>query len=152
MALSNEEMMLKERMQFVLSARKMTIADFADRDETVRVRYTHQINGSGKVPYDTIYRLLYMFPDIDANWLVLGEGGMTRAEHLAPRVYNQQRTEVHDHATNTNNFGGSIPYPVQALLDEKDKRIAELEKDKTQLQGLLAVFTRQAEAKGPKKK
>ena len=78
---------------------------------------------------------------------------MRKADHIAPHIYNNQRTEVHDHATNTNNFGTStIPYPVQALLEEKDKRIAELEKDKEQLQGLLAVFTAQAQSHAPKPK
>ena len=39
-----------------------------------------------------------------------------------------------------------------AKIAALEKRIAELEKDKTQLQGLLSVFTRQAEAVATKKK
>ena len=39
------------------------------------------------------------------------------------------------------------PHKIELL-----RRIAELEKDKTQLQGILSVFTRQAEAVAPKKK
>ena len=140
--LPKEEEMLKERMRYVLSVKKMSIAKFADSNENARVRYTHQINGSGSVPFSTIYRMLYMFPDVDANWLVSGEGSMSKSYHAAPHIYNNQRTEVHDHGTNTNNYGDSvIPYPVQALLDEKDKRIAELEKDKDLLSGLLASIT-----------
>lgn len=151
MALSNEEMMLKERIRHLLHYKRMNFTKLADT-ETMRARLGRQINGDAQVPYTTLYMLLDMFPDIDANWLILGEGGMTRAEHLAPRIYN------HNDASNSRAGGNimvgsqTIPYPVQALLDEKDKRIAELEKDKTQLQGLLAVFTHQAEANAPKKR
>jgi hypothetical protein len=36
----------------------------------------------------------------------------------------------------------TIPYPVQALLDEKDKRIAELEQDKQLLSNIISAFTK----------
>lgn len=141
MAVSNEQKMLKERMRALLSTKRKTASDLGETDNEKKI-YQRQIHQDSLITFDTIYKVLYMFPDIDANWLVLGEGGMTRTEHLAPRVYNQQRTEVHDHATNTNNFGAStIPHPVQALLEEKDKRIAELEKINQTLQTLVNAFT-----------
>jgi hypothetical protein len=150
MAVSNEEKMLKERIRHLLTSKRASVASLAD-NENERVRLRHQINDDALVQYSTLYKLLYMFHDIDANWLILGEGQMQKtADH--PRIYN------HNEA-NGSSAGGSIyvgtstiPYPVQALLEEKDKRIAELEKDKTQLQGLLSVFTSQAEAVTPKKK
>ena len=77
---------------------------------------------------------------------------MRKAEHTATSIYNHN--EVNDStAFGSINVGTStIPYSVQALLDEKDKRIAELEKDKAQLQGILSFFTRQAEEQKPKKR
>ena len=152
MAVSNDEKMFKERIRHLLTFKRETVADWAD-NETLRVRYRRQVNGEASVPYSTIVLILERYHDISADWLVMGEGQMRKADHIAPHIYNNQRTEVHDHATNTNNFGThTIPYPVQALLDEKDKRIAELEKDKEQLQGLLAVFTAQAQSHAPKPK
>lgn len=151
MAVSNEQKMLKERIRALLGARRMTASDLGETDNEKKV-YQRQILHDSLVTVDTITKILYMFHDVDANWLILGEGLMQKTVDR-PQIFNQQRTEVHDHGTNTNNFGTqTIPYPVQALLDEKDKRIAELEKDKQQLQGLLAVFTRQAETVAKKKK
>ena len=151
MAVSNEEKMLKERIRHLLTSKRASVASLAD-NENERVRLRHQINDDALVQYSTLYKLLYMFHDIDANWLILGEGQMQKTADR-PHIHNT-KNEV-----NSSSAGGSIyvgtstiPYPVQALLDEKDKRIAELEKDKTQLQGLLSVFTRQAEAVAPKKK
>lgn len=152
MAVSNDEKMFKERIRHLLTFKRETVADWAD-NETLRVRYRRQVNGEASVPYSTIVLILERYHDISADWLVMGEGQMRKADHIAPHIYNNQRTEVHDHATNTNNFGTyTIPYPVQALLDEKDKRIAELEKDKEQLQGLLSILTAQAQSHAPKPK
>lgn len=153
MALTNEEILLKERIRHMLHRRGVTIASISDTP-TLQARYGRQINGEAQVPFTTLHMLLDMFPDVDANWLILGEGQMTKTTDR-PQIFNQQHYEMQNGQNNngTINFGDAvIPYPVQALLDEKDKRIAELEKDKTQLQGLLSVFTRQAESVAPKKK
>ena len=151
--ISTEEKLLKERIQHLLSFKKVSVASISD-SESERVMLGRQIKGENTVvSFRTIHKLLYMFPDVDANWLILGEGSMHKTvDH--PQIFNQQHYEMQNGQNNSGsiNFGETIPYPVQALLDEKDKRIAELEKDKTQLQGLLSVFTRQAEAVAPKKK
>lgn len=143
MALSKEEEMLKERMRFVLAQKKMSLAKFADGDENARVRYSHQINGSGSVPFSTLYKMLYMFDDIDANWLVLNEGSMSKADHVAPRVYTQNNN-VHDNRAGGNVIVGSGTHVVPSLqkFEELQKRIAELEHDKSFLEGMLAALTK----------
>lgn len=151
MPLTNEEYLLKDRIKHLLSKKGLKIAHIADTP-TIEARLGRQINGEAQVPYTTLFQLLYMFDDIDANWLVMGEGGMYKADHKGTRVYNHNEVKDSKAGGSINVGTQTIPYPVQALLDEKDKRIAELEKDKAQLQGLLAVFTRQAEANAPKKK
>ena len=150
MALTNEEILLKDRIRNLLRFKKKTITDFAPTD-TLRARFGRQINGEASVPFTTIYKLLYEFHDIDANWLILGEGGMQKTVDR-PQIFNHNEVNGSRAGGSINVGTATIPYPLQALLDEKDKRIAELEKDKEQLQGLLSVFTRQAESVGPKKK
>lgn len=143
--------MLKERIRHMLTNKRMTIAKLSDND-TMRVRLGRQINGPDtSVPFSTLYMLLYMFPDIDANWLILGEGQMQKTVDR-PQIFNHNEVNQSSAGGSINVGTSSIPVPVQMLLEEKDKRIAELEKDKTQLQGLLSVFTRQAESVASKKK
>ncbi len=151
MALTNEEILLKGRIRHMLHNRGVTIASISDTP-TLQARYGRQINGEAQVPFTTLHMLLYMFPDVDANWLILGEGQMQKTADR-PHIHNT-KNEVNGSSAGGSIYVGTstIPYPVQALLDEKDKRISELEKDKTQLQGLLSVFTRQAESVGSKKK
>ena len=150
--ISTEEKMLKERIQHLLSFKKVSVASISD-SESERVMLGRQIKGENTVvSFRTIHKLLDMFHDIDANWLILGEGQMKKTTD-APHIHNTTN-EVKGSSAGGSIYVGSstIPYPVQALIEEKDKRIAELEKDKTQLQGLLSVFTRQAEAVATKKK
>ena len=140
---SNEEKLLKERIRMLLAKKGMTILDLADGDEVVAKRYRNQINGDALVPYSTLYKLLYMFHDISADWLVMGEGAISKADCAAPRIYNT-RNEVHDSKAGGDILVGAttIPCSVQSIIDEKNKRIAELERDKELLSGLLSAFTK----------
>jgi hypothetical protein len=140
MALTNDEILLKERIRHMLHIRGVTIASISDTP-TLQARYGRQINGDAQVPFTTLHMLLDMFPDVDANWLILGEGHMQKTADR-PHIHNT-KNEV-----NGNSAGGSIyvgtstiPYPVQALLNEKDKRIAELEEDKRRLHTVIDALT-----------
>ena len=151
MALSKEEMMIKERIRHLLTFKRETVADLADT-ETLRVRYRRQINGEASIPVTTLMLILERYNDISADWLLMGDSPMHKEEHAAPSIYNHN--EVNDSTAGGSIFVGSytIPYSVKALLDEKDKRIAELETDKARLQGILSSYARQAEEQNPKKR
>lgn len=147
-----EESLIKERMRFVLTKKRMSIAKFADNNKSDSVRYGQQFNGSAGVQLATIYKLLYMFPDISADWLVMGEGSMRKADCLAPKVYN------HNQVTNSTAGGDinvgvrtvSVPHSLdeiqvkdmQSTIAAQQQRITELEQDKQLLQGLLSAFTK----------
>lgn len=140
---SEDEKMLKERMRHILHMMRWPLTKFAE-NETQRARLGRQINGDAAVPYSTIVMFLTAFHEISADWLIMGEGSMYKSDHVAPRVYNHN--EVRDSSAGGSIHVGTstIPYPVQALLDEKDKRIKELESDKLLLKGLLASFSKTA--------
>ena len=86
MALTNEEILLKERIRHMLHNRGVTIASISDTP-TLQARYGRQINGEAQVPFTTLHMLLYMFPDVDANWLILGEGKMQKTADR-PHIHN----------------------------------------------------------------
>ena len=148
---SNEEKMLKERIKHLLVYKKMTISGLT-RNEVIYKRLRRQINDEALVSYSTIYMLLYMFPDISADWLVMGEGSMRKADCLAPKVYN------HNQVTNSTAGGDinvgvrtvSVPQTIdeiqvkdmQSTIAAQQQRISELEQDKQLLQGLLSAFTK----------
>ena len=139
---TNEQKMLKLRIKHLLETMKTSIRTLADT-ESERVMLGRQINGGDTiVAYQTIYKLLNMFPSVSADWLVMGEGGMYKADHVAPHVFTQNNN-VHD-----NKAGGDITIgsgvrviPSLEKFDEMQARIAELEKDKRTLQAVVDAMT-----------
>jgi len=138
MAVSNEEKMLKERIRHLLTSKRASVASLAD-NENERVRLRHQINDDALVQYSTLYKLLYEFHDIDANWLILGEGQMTK-NSARPNIINHNEVNGSKAGGSINVGTSTIPVPVQMLLDEKDKRIEELEKNNATLRMVLDSF------------
>lgn len=139
MALSNEEILLKERIKAMLSARGKKIAHIAETP-TMEARLGRQINGEAAVPFTTLYKLLYEFHDIDANWLILGEGQMTK-NAARPNIINHNEVNGSKAGGSINVGTSTIPVPVQMLLDEKDKRIEELEKNNATLRMVIDSFS-----------
>ena len=141
--ISTEEKLLKERIQHLLAFKKVSVASISD-SESERVMLGRQIKGENTVvSFRTIYKLLYMFPDVDANWLILGEGQMTKTTDR-PQIFNQQQYQMQTGENNSGiiNFSeNSVPVPVQMLLEEKDKRIAELEENNKILRTVLDSMT-----------
>ena len=137
--ISNEEKLLKERIRHVLTTHQMSISRFSE-SEADRVMLCRQINGTDTiVPYRTLFRILYAFHDVDANWLMLGEGTMTKtADH--PKIFNHNEVNGSIAGGSINVGTSQVPVPVQALIEEKDKRIAELEANNNTLRMLLDAF------------
>ena len=137
MAVSNEEKMLKERIRHLLTYKRASVASLAD-NENERVRLRHQINDDALVQYSTLYKLLYMFHDISAEWLVRGEGTMTRSGEGAPRFYTTNN--VHDnHAGGDINVGPEVHTSKQ--IDELKKKLDEVTADRDFLKKLLDAMT-----------
>ena len=132
---SNEEKLLKDRIRHLLSMKRMPIAKLAPTP-TLEARYGRQINGEASVPFSTLQMLLLTFHDIDANWLIIGEGPMLKKDSIAPRIYTQHN-EVHsNHAGGDINVGpdtivsSKTVERLESIIDEKNNRIRELEQDK----------------------
>ena len=143
---SNEEKMLKERIRNLLSIKKTNISNIAN-NASERVMFGRQINGENtSVPFKTLYRLLYMYQDIDANWLIVGEGSMYKIDHIAPHVYTQHNEVKGNTAGGDINVGpdsiitkGTVD-ALKVRIAEMQSRIAELEHDKALLSGIVENF------------
>lgn len=138
--ISTEEKLLKERIQHLLAFKKVSVASISD-SESERVMLGRQIKGENSVvSFRTIHKLLYMFHDIDANWLILGEGQMTKTTDR-PNIINHNEVNGSTAGGSINVGNSNIPVSVQALLEEKEKRIAELESNNKTLRTVLDSMT-----------
>ena len=97
--LATEQILLKDRIRHLLHIKKCSIASLAE-NETERVRISRQINGDANVTIDTIRLILFSFPSVSADWLILGEGTIHKAT-TAPTVYN-------NNSVNNSTAGGNI--------------------------------------------
>lgn len=97
--LATEQILLKDRIRHLLHIKKCTISSLAE-NETERVRISRQINGDANVTIDTIRLILFSFPSVSADWLILGEGTIHKST-TAPTVYN-------NNSVNNSTAGGNI--------------------------------------------
>ena len=134
---SDEEKMLKERIRYLLHVKKCPLSRLVDT-ETMRARIGRQINGDASIPFSTLHLILYTFPDVSADWLVRGEGPMTRMGESAPRFYTTNN--VHD-----NHNGGDINIGPEATIDKRinelQHKLDEVTQDRDLLKKLLAAMT-----------
>ena len=149
---SSEQILLKERMNRLLKSKDYNITKLAEGDENLRVRLGRQFNNNNvEVQFDTLFKLLYMFHDIDARWLIVGEGFMKSADNRATRIYATNNTNtVAEHAkqngpVNIGRDNHQILHDqyVEMLQQENmnlKAQIAELKHDKERLEGLVDFF------------
>ena len=140
--ISNLEKELKERLRVLQKLKDIKFSDLSDsKSEQVMMGRQFKENDT-TVSCKTLQKVLYAYHDVSAEWLMLGYGSWQRTTDR-PQIFNQQHYEMQngDNNSGTINFGETIPYTVKALLDEKDKRIAELEKVNQTLQNVVNAFT-----------
>lgn len=104
--LATEQILLKDRIRHLLHIKKCTISSLAE-NETERVRISRQINGDANVTIDTIRLILFSFPAVSADWLILGEGTIHKAT-TAPTVYIYNNNSVNNSTAGGNITTGSI--------------------------------------------
>lgn len=148
--ISNDQKRLKERIQALLRHKRYSVMSISDND-TERIRLGRQINGTSIVSVETIQKLLEMFHDIDANWLVMGEGTMERADHVGARIYHtENHNQVAEHGTqfgpinigrdSTQVINGREELTTQQTISALQKRVKELEEDKSIAQNALKII------------
>lgn len=80
---------VKDRIQTLLAEKRCSISQLCDGDESQRSKLSRQLNGHIGIQLSTIELVLNKFPDISADWLILGRGPREFADNLAPKVYTQ---------------------------------------------------------------
>ena len=149
---SREQIMLKDRMNKLIQSKNYNITMLADGDVNKRVRLGRQFNNPNvEVQFDTLFMLLYMFHDIDARWLIIGEGKMKTEDNKGTRVYattNQNtvnQNECKDSPVNIGRDSRQIIHDhyLESLIQENQllrSQVADLKHDKAQLEGLIEFF------------
>lgn len=67
---------MKDRIKKFMNVKSLTAAELADKIGVQRSNVSHVLNGRNNPSSVFIEKLLQTFPELDARWLILGEGEM----------------------------------------------------------------------------
>lgn len=119
-----------ERMQKIMEREGLNVASFARRvgvvDQTIRGIVVQRRNKPG---FDLIVRILQTFAWVNAEWLILGVGEMSKPEQ--ENVSNQEQYSIKD---------------LVMYLKEKDVKIEKLIEEKTEFKVLYEMAKKELES------
>ena len=83
---------MKERIIQFITKKELSYTKFADEIGVQRSSISHILSGRNKPSFDFIEKILKAYPDINAEWLILGKGNMMKKELLIkksePELFN----------------------------------------------------------------
>ena len=90
-------------------------------DGAMQTRLNRQINGGASVTYDTLSRFLEIFPNVSAEWLMRGEGDITKDNGLPSMTGEETESEFNLHVQITH-----LEAQLKAKQDEIDSLSGKL--------------------------
>lgn len=83
-------MNLIERIKHVLDSSELSSSAFADQLGVQRSSISHILSGRNKPSLDFVLKLLKAFPEVAADWLLLGEEKKEPSTPLTPSLFPEQ--------------------------------------------------------------
>ncbi len=103
---------MKDRIKQIMDYKSITAGELADLLEVQRSNISHILNGRNKPGAVFLERFLRVFPEIDARWLITGEGSM-RKEPAKPEP--QMAAEFRDEKAVEH---GPVTFPAEKKVDK----------------------------------
>lgn len=110
-----------QRIKMILKNNRMSIRGFSDAHDLKHRTVNNQLNGTSPLTIDTFLSVIKAFPEISADWLLLGKGPMLRS--------GSGVTQSNVSGDNIQGSGITINKMQQQFIDalqEKDKQISKL--------------------------
>ncbi|MCL3781202.1 XRE family transcriptional regulator [Prolixibacteraceae bacterium JC049] len=67
---------METRIRYILEREQLSPAEFADKIKVQRPSVSHVLSGRNKPSFQFIEKILSSFPNINARWLIQGQGDM----------------------------------------------------------------------------
>ena len=93
---------MKERLLKFLNAIHLSSSRFAEEIGIQPSGVSHILSGRNNPGYDFIVKILKKYPDLNPDWLILGEGEMFRNKSEAPDLFDNtdQIENISENVTN----------------------------------------------------
>ena len=84
---------MKDRIKEYIDFKGISPGELAGLLDVQRSNISHILNGRNKPGASLIERFLILFPELDARWLMTGEGNMTDEPNVANNINKNDSTE-----------------------------------------------------------
>jgi len=106
---------MNKRLQTLLEIEHLSPSQLADALGIQRGGISHLLSGRNKPSFDFLQKVLYKFPDINAEWLITGKGrpfkGFIEENNKSVTVDKEvQKTDFKSNVEEINLFNQSIPH------------------------------------------
>jgi transcriptional regulator with XRE-family HTH domain len=85
---------MKTRLSQLMKQYNLTASRFADRVGVQRSSISHILSGRNQPSYDFILKLMEKFPELNAAWLLKGEGDMLKAEKGIQSLHYKKTADI----------------------------------------------------------
>jgi transcriptional regulator with XRE-family HTH domain len=86
---------MKDRLLKLLTQLNYSATKFADEIGVQRSGISHILSGRNKPSYDFIVKILNKFPELDAEWLILGKGVMFKTNKSLENInFSSKKTTL----------------------------------------------------------
>jgi plasmid maintenance system antidote protein VapI len=126
--MENERKELSDRLRKVLREKMLSVTAFSKKVGMNQMTCNRQVNGENAMSLEMIMKTLRLFPDISADWLLLGDGAEYR--NMKP-VQVVKQTSPEESET------------VQSLMKELAAQREMLATAQTQITSLLEIISLQ---------
>ena len=142
------EISVKERVKELLISQSISVRKLSEQLGMSQVTLNSQLNSNNPaaLKLETFLLILERFPNVSAEWLLRGSGNMflsdKQCESDSGNVIEQEKrtSDFKINVTEQDEFQSNDKY-LNALIEEKNKRIADLIEDKKLLHSILLSFT-----------
>ena len=109
------------RINLLLKAKNITARQFAEEIGIQPSGMSHILGGRNNPSLEFVTKVIKRYPEIDANWLLIGRGEMYTSGTPTLFAPEQPTDEPHNEATLFNDNGESVqPYPADENVTPKE--------------------------------
>lgn len=119
---------IRRRLKDILMLNKVTVNSISNGTAEQR-RLNRQINEDATITFETISSIIENFPDLDANWLITGQGEMYKKELNAGRDNNLVEGDNKGITGNTGTIGNMVAENSGNYVSMGDQKVKKLLKD-----------------------
>ncbi|WP_423127654.1 helix-turn-helix domain-containing protein [Gaoshiqia sp. Z1-71] len=137
---------MNNRIKQFIDQKGLTPSELADTIGVQRSNITHVLHGRNKPSFQFIAKLLESFPEIDAKWLIMGEGNMLNKPESQTKIHFQGEETPKKEPVPVENPQPSVKTesaPVKAKLNRDDLPVSGFSPNNKEIERIVVFYTDQ---------